>query len=132
MFIAFGRAFETIARVRPRLRRGLRYLWIIAGLSFTTWLYVGFQAVDVPDDILKGDQYIAVETTDHGLEFRGRVNQQRVGMIFLPGGMVQPVAYAPLLRKIAGAGYPAHLLYLPMRCACTDAQVRELSKTSIG
>jgi pimeloyl-ACP methyl ester carboxylesterase len=96
------------------------------GLSFTTWLYVGFQAVDVPDDVLKGDQYVAVETTDHGLEFRGRVNQQRVGMIFLPGGMVEPVAYAPLLRKIAGAGYPAHLLYLPMRCACTDAQVREL------
>jgi pimeloyl-ACP methyl ester carboxylesterase len=87
---------------------------------------VGFQAVDVPDDVLKSDQRIAVETTDHGLEFRRRVNQKPVGMIFLPGGMVQPVAYAPLMRRIASAGYPAHLLYLPMRCACTDAQVREL------
>lgn len=117
---------ETIAYVRPRLRRGLRYLWIIGGLSFTTWLFVGFQAVDVPDDVLKGDQYVAVEPIDHGLRFRGRVNQQPVGMIFLPGGMVQPVAYAPLMTTIASAGYPAHLLYLPMRCACTDAQVQEL------
>jgi pimeloyl-ACP methyl ester carboxylesterase len=123
---------ETIAEVRPKLRRGLRFLWIIAGLSFTTWLFIGFQAVDVSDDVLKSDQYVAVEPTDHGLRFRNRVNQQPVGMIFLPGGMVQPVAYAPLMRRIAGEGYPARLLYLPMRCACTDAQVRELFRNIHG
>jgi pimeloyl-ACP methyl ester carboxylesterase len=115
--------------VRASIRRGLRYLWIIAGLSFTAWLYIGFQAVDLPDGVLKSDQYVAVKTTDHGLEFRGRVNARPVGVIFLPGGMVEPVAYAPLLRRIAGLGYPAHLLYLPTRCACTDVQVRELFQT---
>jgi pimeloyl-ACP methyl ester carboxylesterase len=112
--------------VRSEPRRGLRYLWIIAGLSFTTWLFIGFQAVDVPDDVLRGDPYLSVEPSDQGLKFRLRVNQRPVGMIFLPGGMVQPVAYAPLMRRIANAGYPVHLLYLPMRCGCTDAQVREL------
>lgn len=133
-FIAhgFGCRSETITHVRPKLARGLRYLWIILGLSFTTWLIVGFQAVDVPDDVLKSDQYVAVDSTDHALEFRGRVNQQRVGMIFLPGGMVQPVAYAPLMRRIASAGYPTHLLYLPMRCACTDAQVKDLFENIRG
>lgn len=102
------------------------------GLALTAWLFFGFQAVDVPDDVLKGDQYVVVNPTDRGLEFRGRTNQQQVGLIFLPGGMVQPVAYAPLMRRIAGAGYPAHLLYLPMRCGCTDSQVRELFQNIPG
>jgi pimeloyl-ACP methyl ester carboxylesterase len=104
----------------------LRSLWILAGLSFTTWLFVGFQAVDVPADVLHDDSYVTVEATDDGLEFRGRANQRPVGLIFLPGGMVQPVAYAPLLRGIARAGYSANLLYLPMRCACTDGQEEEI------
>lgn len=95
-------------------------------MSFTIWLYVGFQAVDLPDGVLEDDRYVSVATTDQGVEFRGRVNPQRIGIIFLPGGAVDPMAYTPLLRKIAGAGYPARLLYLPMRCACTDGQVREL------
>jgi pimeloyl-ACP methyl ester carboxylesterase len=95
-------------------------------------MFVGFQAVDVPDDVLKGDQQVAVASTGHGLEFRGRVNQQRAGIIFLPGGMVQPVAYAPLMRRIAAAGHPAHLMYLPMRCACTEAQVQELFENIHG
>jgi pimeloyl-ACP methyl ester carboxylesterase len=112
--------------VRPTLKRKLRSLWIIVGLSFATWLFVGFQAVDVPDDVLKGDGQVAVKPTEEGVEFRSRVNQKPVGIIFLPGAMVQPIAYAPLIRKIASAGYPAHLLYLPMRGAYTDAQVRQL------
>jgi pimeloyl-ACP methyl ester carboxylesterase len=114
------------------LRRGIRYLWIIFGLSFTIWLFVGFQAVDVPDSVLKDDEYVAVESTGSSLGFRGRVNPQPVGMIFLPGGMVQPAAYAPLMRRIADAGFPARMLYLPMRCACTDAQVRELFQNIRG
>lgn len=40
--------------------------------------------------------------------------------------MVDPVAYAPLLKRIAAAGHSAHLVYLPMRCACTDSQIQEL------
>ena len=69
---------------------------------------------------------MVVAKTDQGLEFRPRANSHRSGLIFLPGGMVEPVAYAPLLRRIASAGYPTYLIYLPMRGACTDSQVRRL------
>lgn len=111
--------------VRPRLRRGLRAVWILTGLSLTAWLLVGFQAVDVPADVLTGDSNIAVEASERGVAFRSRESRP-AGILFLPGGMVEPIAYAPLLRRIAGAGYRAHLLYLPMRCGCTESQVKEL------
>jgi len=99
---------------------------VTAGLSFAAWQIAGFQAVDVADAVLETDRVVAVERTDYGISFRSRGSQQGSGILFLPGGMVDPIAYAPLLRKVASEGYPAHLLQLPMRCACTDGQVREL------
>jgi pimeloyl-ACP methyl ester carboxylesterase len=30
------------------------------------------------------------------------------------------------MKTIAAAGYRAHLVYLPMRCACTDSQIGQL------
>jgi pimeloyl-ACP methyl ester carboxylesterase len=112
--------------VRRRLARILHLLWIAAGLSLTAWLYFGFQAEGVPDEALQSDQFVAVAPAEHGMDFRVLVNPQHAGVIFLPGGMVEPVADSPLLKRIAAAGYPARLLYLPMRCACTDSQVRQL------
>lgn len=90
------------------------------------WMYAGFQAAGLPDDALKSDAKVSVVTKEDGVDFRGLVNPKQSGVIFLPGGMVEPSAYAPPLRGIAQAGYRAHLLYLPMRCACTDSQTTQL------
>ncbi len=69
---------------------------------------------------------------DDGLEFRPVGREARSGLIFLPAAIVDPAAYAPLIKRIAQAGYRAHLLYLPMRGACTDSQVQELFRKVQG
>jgi len=112
--------------VRPKLKGIIRTVWIASGIAATAWLYVGFQAAGVPDDAVKSDRQTTVVAGPDGLDFRSLTNPKRSSLIFLPGGMVDPVAYAPLLKGIAGMGYRAHLLYLPLRCACTDSQTREL------
>ena len=112
--------------MRGRFLRILRTLWIAAGLSFALWLYLGVQASGVPDEAVESDRYVTVARTDRALEFRPLVNRRNAGMIFLPGAMVEPTAYAPLLKKVAAAGYSTHLVYLPMRCAFTESQVRQL------
>jgi pimeloyl-ACP methyl ester carboxylesterase len=99
---------------------------MIAGLSFTFWLYFGFRAVGEAGAAVRSDEHVTVTRTDQGLNFQPRANAHAAGLIFLPGGMVEPVAYAPLLRTIARAGYPTYLVNLPMRCACTDSQVSQL------
>lgn len=70
----------------------------------------------------------AVKVTDEdtGIHFQPRRNRRATGVIFLPGGMVDPVAYAPLLKNLATAGHPAYLLRLPLRCACVDSQITNL------
>ena len=40
-----------------------------------------------------------------------------MGLIFFAGALVDPVAYAPLTRAVAQAGFPAYLVPLPQRGA---------------
>src|SRR5690606_35975072 len=108
------------------LKRVLRTVWIIAGLSFTLWLYIGFQATGEAEAAALGNDAIDVMTTEGALQFRPRTDVRPSAVILLPRGMVEPVAYAPLLSAIATAGYPVRLIYLPMRCACTESQRAEL------
>ena len=112
--------------MRGGVKRIVGRVWATAGIAFTIWMYVGFQAVGVPDDAAETDEYVSVVAQADGMDFRPLVNPQGSGVIFLPGGIVDPVAYTPLMKSIAHAGYRAHLLYLPMRCACTDSQIEQL------
>jgi pimeloyl-ACP methyl ester carboxylesterase len=89
-------------------------------------MYLGFQAEGAAKSAAESDSSVTVIKNEHGLEFRALVNPRPTGLIFLPGGMVEPIAYAPLLKSVASSGYTAHLLYLPMRCACTDSQRNQL------
>lgn len=109
-----------------KLRPILRGLWITAGLSITAWIYVGFQASDLPADAVQSDGLVTVTGSAEELRFRPNSSPHRAGLLFLPGGMVEPEAYAPLMKRVAAAGYEARLLYFPLRCACTDAQIREV------
>lgn len=43
-----------------------------------------------------------------------------IGFIFYPGGGVDPVAYAPLARAIAGAGHPVIIVPVTLRLAFFD------------
>ena len=98
----------------------------MAGLGLTAWMYLGFQATDLPEGVMRSDARVTVVETADGADFRPRAETSTAGLIFLPGGIVDPAAYAPLLQRIAAAGHPARLLYLPMHCACTDSQIRRL------
>lgn len=112
--------------MRWKPRQILRVVWAGAGLLVTAWMYIGFQSVDLPEGVLHSGEQVTVSAVDDGFVFRDRSNERRAGLIFLPGGLVDPRAYAPLMRGIAEAGYEARLMELPMRCACTDSQVKRL------
>jgi pimeloyl-ACP methyl ester carboxylesterase len=72
-----------------------------------------FQAHGVPRAVLESDERVRVERTEAGLEFLPRLDAGAAGLVFLPGGMVQPEAYAPLARGIAAEGFPVLLVRFP-------------------
>ncbi len=105
-------------------KKWLRIVWVGAGLSFLAWMWWGYRASGVPAGTFDSTGKVLVIRSDAGWEFRpaGIASEQRY--IFLPGGMVDPEAYGPLMRKVAEAGHRAVLLKYPWNCGCTDAQVK--------
>lgn len=106
--------------------RALGVVWILAGLSLTTWMWLGFQSTGVPASALRDSSTLRLMQEIEALGFQPVRSIGSRGLIFLPGGFVDPVAYVPLVRSVAESGYPARLLYLPMRCGCTESQVSAL------
>lgn len=61
------------------------------------------------------DETVAVVPTDYGVLFDGPGEDS--ALIFYPGGKVDEIAYAPLLRRIAAGGMDVCLVKMPFRLA---------------
>lgn len=85
----------------------------------------GYQATDLPAGVLLTNSAVKVTDVDERIIFQPRASRA-TGVIFLPGGMVDPVAYAPLLKNLAATGHPAQLVRLPMRSAFLESQITEV------
>jgi pimeloyl-ACP methyl ester carboxylesterase len=103
------------------MRKWIRRIWVAAGVSFIGWLAWNAQAHGVDPVLLRSSDAILVSDSGSVLRFTPRANSAPVGVIFLPGAVVDPKAYVPLLRAVAEAGYPAALVRLPWRLAPTAA-----------
>ncbi|MCB8942178.1 MAG: alpha/beta hydrolase [Ardenticatenaceae bacterium] len=108
-----------------RIHKVIRTIWLIGGILFLLWMVYSFQAHGVDTAVLQStDQITVVETADT-ITFTPQ-NPQPVGLIFYPGGLVAPQAYAPLLRATAEQGYTAVLFKLPLRTASFGNQEADL------
>lgn len=107
----------------------IRRIWIVAGISvtivFVTWSVIAYRASDEARRALESSQTIAVTHGAHHWLLQRRADQRNVGLLFFPGALVDPVAYAPLLRSVAAEGYPAILIEVPRRGALGGADGAE-------
>ncbi len=110
--------------------RKIRRVWVGAGIVFMIvffgWLYFGNRATSRAHEALKSDDTVAITVGDRGMTFHPLNSTQPVGLIFFPGGLVEPAAYAPLARAVAENGYEARIVYLPLRGAFGGADGDEM------
>src|SRR5688572_11527355 len=100
--------------------RWTRRIWIGFGLTataiFVSWSFVAFRASEEAHAALHSDASVRVERIEGGSRFSpSRPSGYDVGLLFFPGGMVDPAAYAPLARAVASTGFTAIVLHLPRR-----------------
>lgn len=107
----------------------IRRIWITTGISativFVGWSLIAYRASSEAREALAGDEAVAVSGAEHYWLFQPRTGAAEVGLLFFPGALVDPVAYAPLLRDLAAAGYPALLIQVPRRGALGGAEGAE-------
>ena len=100
------------------------FFWTILLIS------LNLQAASLPPlpgalQAMESDAAIAVEqhkeaswrTVKHYYSFDSTKNRKSIGVIFYPGGRVDPRGYAPILRQIAIEGYKTFLVPMPFDIA---------------
>ena len=108
----------------------IRRAWIGAGLIgtaiFVVWSLLAYRAQG-PErrTALESDARVTVTAADGYWSFTPRTPAP-AGLIFFPGALVDPVAYAPLVHAIADVGYVAILIQVPRRGALGGADGPEV------
>lgn len=100
----------------------IRILWVAFGILFVLWMVNSFRAQGFDGSILNSDKLISVEETSSFIHFQPNKNEQGTSLIFFPGGMVQPEAYAPMSRAIAEQGFNVFIVKLPFGAAPLKSQ----------
>jgi hypothetical protein len=99
----------------------VRVIWATLGVSATLiliiWSAVAYRAsASAFQALVSSDQVKVSEFPDHWLFLpTGQRPTNQTGLLFFPGAMVDPVAYAPLARVAAEAGHVSLLIRVPRR-----------------
>jgi alpha-beta hydrolase superfamily lysophospholipase len=102
-------------------RKLFRYFLLIFWVSVFGWQLYQMNAKGFDKtDILSSNQNIVFTDTDDYLSYVPKVDSTKVSLLFFPGALVQPEAYAPLLRDLAMKGYSSYIQKIPFRIAITD------------
>jgi pimeloyl-ACP methyl ester carboxylesterase len=122
------------------LLQRIHYIWVRVGLALLVLMpiaaYVTFRPWGVAADVLETHAGVAATTRDDAIVFAPAAPRSS-GLMLLPGCPVDPVAYAPLARRIAEQGHLALIVKIPYRCASLpsleaqlDRRVHALAATS--
>lgn len=116
---------------RPRtwLAR-LRRAWMItggtAGAIFVLWSVLAYRASSDAHAALESTSTINVSPHNGYWRFEPQRGAE-AGLLFFPGALVDPVAYAPIAREVAEHGHTVLLIQVPRRGAFGGAESTELS-----
>ena len=119
---------------RRRLWSRIRRVWVTLGLAatviFVGWSLIAYRASAEARTATQDDASIAVVHNDGVWSFIPRVaaTAGTPALVFFPGALVDPIAYAPLVRAAAAAGFPAYIVELPRRGAFGGADSPDLER----
>lgn len=119
---------------RRQLWRRIRRVWVTLGLGVTVvfvgWSLIAYRASAAARISIQPDTTVGVEHDDGIWSFVPRLppSAGMPALVFFPGALVDPVAYAPLVHAAATAGFPAYIVELPRRGAFGGAEDPSLER----
>jgi hypothetical protein len=101
--------------ISGHLHRGIRLFLATFWLIAFSWLFYSMQARGFDPSVLESDDEVRVHGTDAMVRFEPVAEASTAGLIFYPGALVDPDAYAPLARQVAADGYHVTIIKVPFR-----------------
>lgn len=118
---------DKMAPVWHKVRRVWAIVGTVALVVFVVWSWWGFSANRTAIAALEDSAGVRVTTAARYWQFTPLASAPSFRqLLFYPGGMVDPVAYAPLAHALAAQGYFVTLVKLPRRGAFGGADDAEV------
>ena len=95
-------------------------------MIFIGWSLLAYRANSDARQALSGADGTIVSRGDGYWQFHRSGSTSRIGLILIPGALVDPVAYAPLTAAVARGGHTAVLIEVPRRGAFGGADSPEV------
>ena len=89
----------------------------VAAASFAYYVSDYYHADSKAAAALKSTGYYNVTDTDNSITFTPTQNRSTTGIIFYPGGKIQPEAYSVIASKLAVKGYTVIIVKMPFNLA---------------
>lgn len=105
----------------------VRTVWAVAGsaalLVFVVWSLLAYRANGEARAAMHDTAEVSIRLVDGIWHFQPTTVQAGApSLLFFPGGLVEPTAYAPLLGAVAARGHRALLVSMPRRGAFGGAE----------
>lgn len=92
------------------------FIWMAVGIGFVAWVVYTYQPHGVDRSVFQSSPAVQVVSTKDFISFTPTRPYRNV-LLFYPGALVAPEAYAPLCRTLADSGCKTILLKMPWRLA---------------
>lgn len=106
------------SKKRKYIRTGLGIFW----LGVTAWLLYNMQAKGIESTVLESNNLVHVQNLTNAIIFTPTVDTLGAALIFYPGALVDPKAYAPMAKTISEVGFKTIVIKLPYRMALFEFQ----------
>jgi pimeloyl-ACP methyl ester carboxylesterase len=113
----------------------IRYVWVRAGLLVLVLspvaMFLMFRAQNLPPQTLISTADVRVTESDVYVRFQPGT-ATGTGVVLIPGCPADPLAYAPLARRLAERSVLAVIIKVPFRCAPWPTHQQELQRRVAG
>ena len=97
-------------------RKQIRWTLLFFAIVFNCWMLYSFQSANLPENTFVSTPQLSVTETDDFISYHP-TKASKLTVLFYPGGLVDPKAYAPLCRRIAEHSYTVIIIKMPWRMA---------------
>lgn len=102
--------------MKKRIFIGIAIVLVVFIGGTLIWMTNSYKHKSLATIALKSDNSVAVTDGDF-IIFDSKNENATKGLVFYPGAKVDPMAYAPLCRQIADAGYKVVIVSMPLNFA---------------
>ncbi|WP_340104192.1 alpha/beta hydrolase [Rhodohalobacter sp. 8-1] len=113
---------------RKYIRIGLGLFWLVV----FSWLFYNMQSQGVESSVLESNNKVHVQNLSHAFVFTPAVDKMGSALIFYPGALVDPKAYAPMAKTIAEIGFKTIIVKLPYRLALFESEEVSVFQQTLG